>query len=91
MSNGWLPIETAPKDGTEIVLYRAGWHFLPVAVWMEYPGNPVQDDYGNDFWMDGWGFEPELCLGNEEGWLGWGGDPEPTHWMPLPKPPEAAA
>ena len=84
----WQPIETAPKDGTEIILYRKGWDFLPVAVWMDYPGNPVDDGEGNDFWLAGWGFETDLCYGSEEGWLGWEGDPLPTHWA-LPPAPEA--
>lgn len=85
----WQPIETAPKDGTEIVLYRKGWGVCPVAVWMEYTGNPICDDEGNDYWMSGWGFDTDIFLGgHEEGWLGWDDDPMPTHWMPLPDQPQ---
>lgn len=58
----WRPIETAPKDGTEIILYED--------------------------------FEPIICKGF------WSTDGDewrhnrgglwkmPTHWMPLPEPPQ---
>lgn len=84
----WQPIETAPRDGAEVVLFRHGWDFCPVAVWMEYPGNPVEGEEGGDVWMEGWGFELDVNLGHEEGWLGWNDDKMPTHWMPLPAPPK---
>ena len=66
--SGWQPIETAPKDGSPVVI---GF-------------DPTRDDddglpHGVDFmrWMD-------------KAWR----DPlthrlRPTHWMPLPTPPEA--
>ena len=87
---GWQPIETAPKDGTRIVIGRADWDCFPVAVWMEYPQNPVVDANGNDTWMSGWGYDVAcLSLGFEDYWLGWGEDPMPTHWTSLPAPPTA--
>jgi hypothetical protein len=78
----WQPIETAPKDGTHILLfdpeadYDSSWNdyegrYLPriaVAHWKPYPNG-----YG--------------------GWKGYysGIDAieNPTHWMPLPEPPGA--
>ena len=58
----WQPIETAPKNGNHILLYRYDIKFVGY-----YGGANV-----------GWRINaPDLpCM--------W---PEPTHWMPLPKPP----
>jgi hypothetical protein len=70
----WRPIETAPKDGTRVLVYATmrgaalGGHdrgkdygtWIVIAAW--------EPDYG--FWVDG-----SQCT------------PEPTHWMPLPAPP----
>ena len=84
----WQPIETAPKDGTWIVLGKADWNVFPKARWGEVDGG--------DFLFDAWLFADEThgCLvPNVDGGavLGWSEDYEdecmPTHWMPLPKPP----
>ena len=60
----WQPIETAPKDGTEILLwdkefeaYAVGYFLKPLAQWTAFPGG-IMDDVS------------------------------PSHWMPLPEPPE---
>lgn len=76
---GWQPIETAPKDGTEVLLLvkrRAGipWRQL-VGHFME-GGHCIED-------------HPPI----DEGWYFWTGlsfdkPSEPTHWMPLPEPPK---
>jgi hypothetical protein len=61
----WQPIETAPKDGTEVDLW-------------------VPDDgrFTNCWFMDG------IWLQTEDGnTYSTGG--APTHWMPLPQPPQA--
>lgn len=75
---GWLPIETAPKDGSEVILMvksRAGIAkgFL-VGHYME-GGHCIED-------------HPPI----DSGWYFWNGRmfdkaSEPTHWMPLPLPP----
>ena len=52
----WLPIEIAPKDGTEILAYAD--NKIMVLYW----------DRG--FWL--WG---AIAIH------------DPTHWMPLPEPP----
>ena len=59
----WQPIETAPKDGTDILTY-AKFGGISVRYWGE----------GDD---EGMAWQPRIrgCF--------------PTHWMPLPNPPEA--
>ena len=63
----WQSIETAPKDGEEIMictLYDDGTcsHF-EIVRWPDF----------TDHWI---GLQ-DICLS------------DPTHWMPLPEPPEA--
>ena len=73
-AEGWRPIETAPKDGTAILLGSRGgsWigKWLPVYVSGYQPENP---------WSS-------LMLNHDhmgEKWC------KPTHWMPLPEAPNA--
>ena len=75
----WLPIETAPKDGTEVLVG------VDIAtVWIVRNARFVR---GED-WM-----EPE----SEDGWWAYcnsvsqemlEGIFAPTHWMPMPDPPQ---
>ena len=52
----WQPIETAPRDGTRVLVYERDAALGAISLnWVD---------------QDGW-------------WLG-----HPTHWMPLPTPPE---
>jgi len=68
----WQPIETAPKDGTEVIVVRSG--FKVTVGWFDKksgwtnPTRAISEDYDQE--MGGY---------------------EPTHWMPLPKPPIAKA
>lgn len=62
----WQPIETAPKDGTVVVL----------AEWSDYHGA----------WQFGTGYWRRYLPGFGDG-FGWIGH-APTHWMPLPDPPD---
>ena len=78
----WQPIETAPKDGTWVLLYGGkdvGWYgddtiqTIVTAFWRPSYYRRT-DDQGQ--WMYTW----------------WEGDwrsemADPTHWMPLPTPP----
>jgi hypothetical protein len=68
----WQPIETAPIDGTELLLYCGD----------EWSGIIV-GHYGDLLWLndvtDEW--ETETC------WQSGLEKYCPTHWMPLPKPP----
>lgn len=69
----WQPIETAPKDGTEILI---------VGVYPDGMAGNVEAgffDHDSGYWAgtyyDGYGYTYN--------------NPEPTHWMPLPEPPES--
>lgn len=57
----WRPIETAPKDGTRILVHVPG--------------------FGQE--ISAWSLR--MATGEHE-WFGLARDP--THWMPLPEPPE---
>ena len=71
----WQPIETAPKDGTEILAYF-GPHTGVVQVSWNSP------DYdGFKLWVvDDRKHGPYYLRGYS--------NPYPTHWMPLPPAPE---
>ena len=70
----WLPIETAPKDGTRIMLGNAK------ATWVaEY--KPV---YGSGYRPDNPYFSVMLNMDHIPRNLRYC---KPTHWMPLPVPP----
>jgi len=77
----WQPIETAPMDGTEMVLH-VDWEPLSVVGFYgagsavdsqnSDPRKPLYDN-GLPTWPIEWDGSP----------IHWGFD-EPTHWMPLP-------
>jgi hypothetical protein len=64
----WQPIETAPKDGTRVLVFEATYG-MAVAAWDSYW---QWVERGADYATEVWG----------------NGTIEPTHWMPLPQPPE---
>lgn len=73
----WQPIETAPKDGSEILLgrssntkvYTAHWELEPSWAWKSaepcWAVYMASDDYYSTYLHADW----------------------PSHWMPLPEPP----
>lgn len=81
-SVGWQPIETAPKDGTKILM--VGPYKVVVAWWGDLDGPPDFMDPAPHVPRMEW-----LCHSDCKN------DPnflrldylEPTHWMPLPKAP----
>lgn len=77
---GWQRIETAPKDGTKVLLCRV----------LDADGRPMGDAFGIFCQVAAW-------WGEEDRWVVYCDliqDPslhfEPTHWQPLPEPPEGA-
>ena len=68
----WRDIETAPRDGTQILAFardQYGLKYYGVAEWA----------------VDG----PGKIQPHQEGWF-WSYAIRPTHWMPLPAPPQPA-
>lgn len=86
-AHGWRPIAEAPRDGTRVVVYTTGGHAL-VASW-QFACCIGSDGTEADAWM-AQGIHPRcwtdgICWERNE-------DDEPsdapTHWQPLPAPPE---
>lgn len=81
---GWMPIDSAPRDGTAVLLARG--ELVTYGHWAEpsTAGRPVHDRSGHvvDIEYDDW----------EALWVSWDcsitEDSPPTHWSPLPKGPE---
>lgn len=83
MPSEWRDIETAPRDGTRILIARAGenvgcdeieiteWYVVEVYHYEHVEGDLYRKVKGKA----------------SEGWNGNGH--RATHWMPLPEPPEA--
>ena len=77
MGGGWQPISTAPRDGTDVMRHDKHWGVMSGywsdCIWARY-ANPDKDAGGA--WVQELNRSDTLAL-------------NPTHWMPLPEPPEA--
>lgn len=73
--SGWMPIESAPKDGTRFLARFRGETIIAkrAAHFGEWVGINIT-------WYDG-----GVSVTSLRDEMGNGG---PTHWMPLPEPPE---
>ncbi len=70
----WQPIETAPKDGTRVLV-------VSEMRGTTYAG-PMPRRLMIAAWIQTHAWKPH-------GWWSDGGNVYPTHWMPLPELPEA--
>ena len=82
----WQPIETAPTDGTNLLLYTE--EGITQGQYLDPEPDGI-DSMGHDGgWMsyDGYSF-PGRSFGNPK----YFNEPQgqPTHWQPLPEPPDA--
>ena len=70
----WKPIETAPKDGTNVLVYER------FPKWQKWVGKDEYDSYIEiGYYQDGdWCIRAHVPPWNND----------PTHWMPLPEPPK---
>jgi hypothetical protein len=76
----WQPIETAPKDGTRILLYRPSYFD-----WARVIGGNWCDEKIAKKPRPYWTHDRECLIGVLEA-----RQHQPTHWMPLPPPPAVA-
>lgn len=85
LTDAWRPIETAPKDATDILLTNG--ESVSVGHWLHVEPyiREIRD-------LDGRYIDQDESDGHD-GWIDWGGGmiPEPTGWMPLPAPPLESA
>jgi len=78
MTSEWQPIETAPKDGTWIIVFGGITgddeedRSFAVAQWSNLLNGGTTDPRWMFAWYDG-GYYGQYY--------------DPTHWMPLPPPP----
>ncbi len=75
----WQPIETAPKDGTHILAH--GTYQWEDYVHNQKSGSVVVAWYD----AEGWGVSCWVLVNSNP----YQDRCQPTHWMPLPPPPEA--
>lgn len=71
----WQPIETAPKDGTAVLVYPATWNGRSAAIAIfnldKYAKKPL----------------PYWARDDDMGRVTCSRKNPPSHWMPLPDPP----
>ena len=71
----WRPIDTAPKDGTFVLL------------WVPYEDVPVVGRFKGDRWVFSTAHYTVDCMAYCYGGSAVGNGDEPSHWMHLPPPP----
>lgn len=84
---GWQPIETAPRDGTFVMLHVPHGQIETGPVTIGGYWKADERDPNGRFRKGEW------AKANFSGWLGCDADYreswcEPTHWMPLPEAPK---
>jgi hypothetical protein len=77
----WQPIETAPKDGTEIIglFHRRYDETTPPTIY-----GPWTIAYDGRKWRSSWDEQEVISYMSDFGTEYKGPDIEPTHWQPLP-------
>ena len=80
----WQPIETAPKDGTEIIAVFSNDYGFQEAPTVYGPWTVA---FKRGRWMASWGGCSVIESESYAGTTYMEAEMEPTHWMPLPPAP----
>ena len=72
----WFPIESAPKDGTEIRLFVPAWRKYVKSFQIDACWHSTPYEEAEGYW-EGCEYQSNLPDSGQ-----------PTHWMPLPEDPE---
>ena len=81
-NGGWQPIETAPKDGTHVLLSYPGR--ITYGYWLVLEVGKLVGDCGGACRCPEYDEAPDPFWYSEDG--GFTEEYPPTHWMPLPEP-----
>ena len=83
---GWQPIETAPRDGTEIIgCHSTDWSDIGLAPAIYGPWTMV---FARDNWRSSWDRSRVINYMSDGGEIEYEElEAAPTHWMPLLPPP----
>ena len=84
MNTAWQPIESAPRNGRKLLLWREDCG-VQMGKWMA-PCDFLDESYAEKFSENNW-FEPDWFICDYEGSYRMSNDWLPTHWMPLPEGP----
>jgi hypothetical protein len=86
----WKPIETAPKDGTHILLYappgQTAEPRITLGCWLALERGEYLGDCGGECRCPEYDDPPEPYWDSFDG--GFNSEFPPTHWMPCPQPPK---
>jgi hypothetical protein len=90
MRDNWQPIETAPRDGTAILIFEPNGHYGSMTsseMPRDFEGGFYRSDDPRLIHYDDYRF----AIGYWTPRYRWGNrncaDVNPTHWQPLPAPP----
>ena len=76
----WQGIETAPRDGTRLLLWDAKRGVAVSGLWYTDPGR--DDPSGYDPGGSWWAADDDVLVWDDAN------DEAPTHWMPFSEPPQ---
>lgn len=74
----WQPIETAPRDGSNILVYLPTWGRIYIGSWNEVITMTFGKVTNESLFWHYQGGPMHLSFSER---------PQPSHWLPLPSPP----
>jgi hypothetical protein len=79
VKTGWQPIDTAPKDGTRVLVYGQRGDVIDIGSWRGCGRYRPRTKQRSAYFEKAWGADGSHIF-----------SPQPTHWMPLPDAPKTS-